>query len=118
MASLQETPAPRGVRLKEVYEPNGKTDIDIIAIHGLDTTSAETWVWKPRDNSSHVNWLSDEKMLPSRVGNASIWTCDWQADLILPAGQEPKTAEELARDVLACLEAHIRDTGPYRRSRE
>src|SRR5947209_3040401 len=43
----------RGVRLHQVHpSPNGsKTDIDIIAIHGLDTKSPDTWIWDPRGAS-------------------------------------------------------------------
>lgn len=47
-------------------------------------------------------------MLLSRVSNADIWTCNWQADLRLPTGQGPKSFEELARDLKAALESYAR----------
>ncbi|KAL6850728.1 hypothetical protein ACO1O0_007853 [Amphichorda felina] len=65
-------------------QPNEKpgVGIDIIAIHGLGAKSPDTWTWKDRkDPKTQVNWLSDPKMLPSVVGSARIFTCDWPADM-------------------------------------
>ncbi|KAI2468563.1 hypothetical protein F4781DRAFT_397638 [Annulohypoxylon bovei var. microspora] len=62
---------------------SNKKDVDIIAIHGLDTHSPKTWVAWLKDGdptSDEVNWLQDEKMLPSVVGNARIFTYDWNAN--------------------------------------
>lgn len=100
---------PIGIKLVKVHAAlDTQADVDIIAIHGLDTDSTSTWSWVPRDSGPVVNWLSDTSMLPRSVGNANIWTCDWQAHLLLPPGQAPKTLEELARDLLSTLEAHLR----------
>ncbi|KAF7545220.1 hypothetical protein G7Z17_g9344 [Cylindrodendrum hubeiense] len=96
----------RGVYLCPVPIPNGdesETDVDIIAIHGLDTKSPDTWTWKtnPKDPSDPgVNWLSDPHMLLSKVGSARIFTCDWPADMFEPSNMTQKTNEEFARRLL------------------
>ncbi|KAI0408886.1 hypothetical protein F4802DRAFT_546886 [Xylaria palmicola] len=62
---------------------SGKQDIDIIAIHGLDTHSPKTWIaWKEdgKPDSGDVHWLRDEHMLPSVIQNARIFTYDWNAN--------------------------------------
>jgi hypothetical protein len=33
-------------------ENEAEADVDIIAIHGLDTKSPDTWNWKPKDGNS------------------------------------------------------------------
>lgn len=44
---IQDSPADQkqGVRLSQVYAPKNQTEaeVDIIAIHGLDTKSPDTW---------------------------------------------------------------------------
>ncbi|KAK3944508.1 hypothetical protein QBC46DRAFT_337545 [Diplogelasinospora grovesii] len=113
--SRQECPAPegptqsprqiRGVRLKQVYPPpedETETDVDIIAIHGLDTKSPDTWIWKSKHpDKPDVNWLADKDMLPTRVGRARIFTCDWPSDLFEKPDLIRKTLEEFARLLLA-----------------
>lgn len=87
------------VRLCQVNPDKNETDtdIDIIAIHGLDTKSPDTWVWvDPNDPNNTVNWLADRRMLPSRVGAARIFTCDWPADLLQPSDLVQKTDDEIA----------------------
>ncbi|OAL45118.1 hypothetical protein IQ07DRAFT_520779, partial [Pyrenochaeta sp. DS3sAY3a] len=69
-------------------------DIDIIAIHGLDTNSEKTWTW--RGNGRKVNWLADPDMLPSRVERVRIFTYDWPADLLQPSDLVQKTQDEFA----------------------
>jgi len=92
--------SPRqGACLRQVHPENGgtDTDIDIIAIHGLDTKSPDTWTWVDRKNpNTKVNWLQDPDMLPSKVGRARIFTCDWPADLRQPSDLVQKTVGELA----------------------
>ena len=80
----------RGVHLTQVKldRDNADTDIDIIAIHGLDTTSRDTWTWKdprdPKNEERWVNWLHPG-MLPESVDRARIFMCDWPADLLQPS---------------------------------
>ncbi|EGX93752.1 Armadillo-type fold domain containing protein [Cordyceps militaris CM01] len=95
----EEIPRADGaIRLHQVNPDKTEynTDIDIIAIHGLNTRSPGTWTWRrptrfwARIWASHpeepgVNWLQDERMLPAQVGNARIFTCDWPADLYQPS---------------------------------
>ncbi|KAK7430467.1 hypothetical protein QQZ08_002986 [Neonectria magnoliae] len=41
----------RGVHLTQVHprpDDEAETDVDIIAIHGLDTKSPDTWIWTPK----------------------------------------------------------------------
>ncbi|KAK0764442.1 hypothetical protein N5P37_003844 [Trichoderma harzianum] len=94
----------RGVSLTQVYPSPGadaETDIDIIAIHGLDTKSLDTWVWKSKLPYGDVNWLASPQMLPARVGRARIFTCDWPSDLFEQPDLIQKTTEEFARLLLA-----------------
>ncbi|KAI0855015.1 ARM repeat-containing protein [Xylaria cubensis] len=76
---------PRRLGLQQVYPRPGdnsiKTEIEIVAIHGLDTHSPKTWVaWKDGDSTLEVHWLKDEEMLPSVIKNARISTYDWNAN--------------------------------------
>ena len=91
--------ARRGVHLCQVSPEKSEadTDIDIVAIHGLDTKSPDTWTWvNPSDPRETVNWLADHRMLPSEVGAARIFTCDWPAGLLQPSDLVQKTIEECA----------------------
>ncbi|KAK4642940.1 hypothetical protein QC761_0062650 [Podospora bellae-mahoneyi] len=90
-----------GISLRQVNPDKNEanTDIDIIAIHGLDTKSPDTWVWvDPNDPNNTVNWLADRRMLPSRVGAARIFTCDWPADL-RQQSSVPTTLHESAQSL-------------------
>lgn len=103
LQSLQQT---RGVTLFQVYpqpESSTETDIDIIAIHGLDTKSPDTWVWEPK--GANINWLKQSDMLPKRIPTARIFTCDWPADLLEQTGSVQKTIDEFARLLLAGIKS-------------
>ncbi|KAK0754456.1 hypothetical protein B0T18DRAFT_37303 [Schizothecium vesticola] len=95
----------KGVNLRQVYPcPDDKTatDVDIIAIHGLDTQSPDTWIWDPK--GARVNWLEDPHMLPRRFSTARIFTCDWPAALFEQPGFVQKMIDEFARLLLAGIE--------------
>ncbi|PMB65161.1 Protein NLRC3 [Beauveria bassiana] len=102
-------PTHKGVQLVEVTcgRNEANTDIDIIAIHGLDTTSRDTWTWKdprdPKNNLTWVNWLHPG-MLPESVDRVRIFTCDWPADLLVPSDLIQKTIEEYAVLLLEGIE--------------
>ncbi|KAJ2979455.1 hypothetical protein NUW58_g7194 [Xylaria curta] len=85
-----------------------ETGLDIIALHGLDTKSPDTWMWKtnPEDHSEcGVNWLADETMLPKAVaGRARIFTCDWPADLLEPRTLVEHSFQELSSILLAGIQ--------------
>lgn len=53
------------------------TEVSVIAIHGLGTTTPRTWEYKTRTRP--VNWLSDSDMLPAVVPSARIYTFSWNA---------------------------------------
>ncbi|KAL7907364.1 hypothetical protein GGI35DRAFT_470583 [Trichoderma velutinum] len=95
----------RGVVLNQVNTTDardGEPDVDIIAIHGLDTKSPETWTWRSQDGSRpNVNWLADPDMLPSKMKRARIFTCDWPAELFQESDSIPWTVREFARRLLA-----------------
>ncbi|KAM3526335.1 hypothetical protein MY4038_006891 [Beauveria bassiana] len=81
-------------------------DIDIIAIHGLDTKSPNTWTWKdPNDATKQINWLQNAEMLPSVVGRARIFICDWPADMFQKS--IPSTLEESAQFLLHSITLHL-----------
>jgi hypothetical protein len=83
------------------------TDIDIIAIHGLDTKSPDTWTWKAKHPRDNVNWLADPEMLPSQVGAARIFTCNWPADLLQPSELVQKRIEEYALLLLDAIDREL-----------
>jgi hypothetical protein len=94
--------------LVQVYpiDENAGADIDIIAIHGLDTRSPDTWTWRdPNNRKTQVNWLQDPEMLPSIVGRARIFTCDWPADMFQKS--IPTTLEESAQFLLRVTRQHL-----------
>ncbi|TLS21304.1 uncharacterized protein PpBr36_10322 [Pyricularia pennisetigena] len=102
------SPHPRNVSVHK-FDPNliaAETDIDIIAIHGLDTKSPDTWTWRDPKHPTNpgVNWLADKDMLPEALGKACIFHCDWPADLFESTEFAPKHIEELARLLLAGLQ--------------
>ncbi|KAF1365074.1 hypothetical protein EJ07DRAFT_97345 [Lizonia empirigonia] len=104
-------------RLHQVFPANDGlkksgpgSDIDIIAIHGLDTNSLDTWRWRVPNNCktgprTAVNWLSDPDMLPAVVGRARIFTCDWPAEL-LQQSSVPMTLHECARSLRDSILQH------------
>ncbi|KAM0539542.1 hypothetical protein ACHAO7_012078, partial [Fusarium culmorum] len=77
------------VGLTQVYpEPDSKYNNqelrnDIVALHGLDATSPETWIAWVVDgdaNSGDVNWLKDKHMLPKFMPDSRILTYQWNAN--------------------------------------
>lgn len=63
----------------------------VIAIHGMNTTSPETWqALKIQEDKSqgYCNWLSDEGMLPSVIPNSQIWTFHYNASWLSDAPVE------------------------------
>jgi hypothetical protein len=75
------SPSPsiqQGVRLCQLNDDKdgSDTDINIIAIHSLDTRSPNTWTWGAKKSRNPVNWLADPEMLPSKVGAARIFICN------------------------------------------
>lgn len=111
-------PRARGVQLCQVNpaKTEADTDIDIIAIHGLDTESPGTWTWvNPSHRTESVNWLADRRMLPSEVGAARIFTCDWPADLLQPSHLVQKTIEEYALLLLDGIQRALFVTDTRRR---
>ncbi|KAI1424772.1 ARM repeat-containing protein [Xylaria sp. FL1777] len=102
----QPSSRARGVRLCQVYPSPGSeatTDVDVIAIHGLDTDSPRTWTWKHKGQKQDVNWLEDPDMLPQRIPRARIFTCNWPADLFEESDLVQKTIDEFARVLLASI---------------
>ncbi|GKT92454.1 peptidaseCc14 [Colletotrichum tofieldiae] len=97
----ESLPQPhRGVRVRQVHPiQSEETDIDIIAVHGLDTNSPGTWEDRSKGKPT-VNWLADEGMLPQEVSRARIFTCDWPADLFRDSNVQENTMDELARLLL------------------
>ncbi|KAI0414730.1 hypothetical protein F5X98DRAFT_389615 [Xylaria grammica] len=90
---LKQTPqaqrGPKTVHLKQLNPGKGDadTDIDIIAIHGLDTQSADMW----RDKNTGFNWLHHLCLGPDRLDRVRVFTCDWLAALFQPTNLVQKT---------------------------
>lgn len=99
-----------------------ETDIDIIALHGLDTKSPDTWTYShpapSLKGSQHenlgevgINWLENENMLPANLGPARIFTCDWPAELFRPLQLIQMDMEEYARLLLETIQGQLFDVG-------
>jgi hypothetical protein len=106
--SGRSTRSTQGVHLSHVNPDKTEidTDIDIVAIHGLDTESPHTWTWK----TTGVNWLQDPAMLPREAETARIFTCDWPADLFSPSDLIQKRIEEYARLLLDGIQQQLLTT--------
>ncbi|KAF7551742.1 hypothetical protein G7Z17_g4776 [Cylindrodendrum hubeiense] len=106
VANMARQTSPPAFDQVHPVDENTRTDIDIIAIHGLDTKSPDTWIWKdPKHPKEQVNWLKDSKMLPSEVGRARIFTCDWPTNLFQKS--IPTTLEESAHFLLRSIRQHL-----------
>ncbi|KAI0100976.1 armadillo-type protein [Nemania sp. FL0031] len=106
---MQSPEQKQPVRLcrQDGSEGVAETNVDIIAIHGLDAKSPDTWIWKENHNDPSevgVNWLADINMLPSIAKRARIFTCDWPADLLETQTLAPNSFEELANRLLAGIQ--------------
>lgn len=107
VTTTSRTPAvnrPRAVEFNLVgppdkITPETDTGIDIIAIHGLDTKSPETWAYKTPDGQQ-VNWLVDGNMLSREVPGTRIYTCNWPAAMFETNDSVPFGIEELATSLL------------------
>ncbi|QLI73503.1 uncharacterized protein G6M90_00g094850 [Metarhizium brunneum] len=99
----------KDARLTQIHpspDSNIETDIDIIAIHGLDTKAPETWTWRDRCHpKNNVNWLEQEDMLPHNVGNARIFVCNWEAEMFQKS--TPTNLEESAQSFLRIMRHHL-----------
>ncbi|KFG83770.1 hypothetical protein MANI_116461 [Metarhizium anisopliae] len=99
----------KDARLTQIHpspDSNIETDIDIIAIHGLDTKAPETWTWRDRCHpKNNVNWLEQEDMLPHKVGNARIFVCNWEAEMFQKS--TPTNLEESAQSFLRIMRHHL-----------
>ncbi|OQE13653.1 hypothetical protein PENFLA_c045G03245 [Penicillium flavigenum] len=97
----------QGVHLCQVHptsEDDTKTEIDIIAIHGLDTKSPDTWVWRSSSTDKDgINWLAHPDMLPDKAKRARIFYCDWPARLFNEQSTIEMTVTELARRLLLAI---------------
>ncbi|KAL8303425.1 hypothetical protein RB600_007056 [Gaeumannomyces tritici] len=109
--ALEATTQPSQQCLSQINPDKSEmdTDIDIIAIHGLDTKSPDTWTWKntrdPKNEAKWANWLQDTDMLPNKVERVRIFTCDWPADLLQKS--IPTTLQESARVLLDNINRHL-----------
>lgn len=98
------------------YKSFEETEVDIIAIHGLDTKSPDTWTWKSNkrkaadrneeETETDLNWLANASMLPKVAGKARIYTLNWPSKL-LDHSPTPTTLEESAEFLLNEVTRHI-----------
>ncbi|KAH7324513.1 hypothetical protein B0I35DRAFT_424355 [Stachybotrys elegans] len=122
--SRRKPPSPphrQSVRLSQIHplKTEADTDVDIIALHGLNAKSPNTWTWEdPRDHHSAgkcVNWLAHPEMLPKIAGRARIFTCDWPSKLFLPSELVQRTDKELALLLLDAIQREIGETSSIKR---
>ncbi|KAF5581272.1 peptidase C14 [Fusarium pseudocircinatum] len=106
----------RGVDLVPAHVPENGEDsgIDIIAIHGLNTKSPETWTFQNKNKDTKglplaervkkgVNWLTDKHMLPSQIPDTYIYTCDWPAELFETKDLAPLDIDQLSMSLLKAI---------------
>ncbi|KAJ2988055.1 hypothetical protein NUW58_g4179 [Xylaria curta] len=89
--------------LRQIYpdERDANSEFDIIAIHGLDTTSDETWTWRDQNNKNlKIDWLKHPDMLRANFPKARIFTYDWPAQMFKSNCTIERTPKELARLLL------------------
>lgn len=92
---------PQGLRQIYPDKSDAKSEFDIIAIHGLDTTSVHTWTWRDRNSKNlDVDWLRDPSMLPTEFPIARIFTYDWPAEMFKSNSTIELTTKSLARRLL------------------
>ncbi|KAI1357155.1 hypothetical protein F5Y08DRAFT_347218, partial [Xylaria arbuscula] len=111
----QAPPTQRHVSLEQLNPDKNEanTDIDIIAIHGLDTRSADTW----KDKNTGFNWLHDLCLGQRRLDKVRIFTCDWPAALFQPTNLVQKTTLEYARVLLEGIQ-QVRQPATFTRGRD
>lgn len=114
------TLAKQGLTELTVGRDDRDTDIDVIAIHGLDTASPETWTWKdqndPNNEERWVNWL-ESPMLPDHIDRIRVFTFNWPADLFESSTNVPKSLDQYATRLLNGIQQglHNRGAGTGRR---
>ncbi|ETS75574.1 hypothetical protein PFICI_12518 [Pestalotiopsis fici W106-1] len=99
---------PRPVRLDQInplINKDTNIDLDVIAIHGFDARSPDTWTYKSTANEPGVNWLENPEMLPGVVGSARIFTCDWPSDFFESSDFVQKTFDKFAEGLLDGIES-------------
>ncbi|KAM3077065.1 hypothetical protein ACMFMF_004980 [Clarireedia jacksonii] len=81
--SQQESPLPRLYPIFPADGSKGDTNVDIIAVHGIETISPKTWIAYQQDTEPRghaCNWLEDDNMLPSVIKGARIWAFDYNSN--------------------------------------
>ena len=63
-----------------------RTTVDIVAVHGLDTSSPDTWTYDAKDDSPPVNWLVDSDTPHKSLPKARILIYNWVSNLFHPKG--------------------------------
>ncbi|RWA05289.1 hypothetical protein EKO27_g9813 [Xylaria grammica] len=109
---VEDRPPRRPEGLCRIY-PEGnyaESEFDIIAIHGLNTSSAETWTWRDRETGVEMNWLSHKDMLQNNFPSARIFTYDWPADIFKSHRTIEQTTKELARRLLFAVRSRDAQT--------
>ncbi|MCJ1312481.1 hypothetical protein MMC25_006155 [Agyrium rufum] len=100
------------------HESQDKTEIDIIAVHGLDSDVDSTWTYQSEDGLRHVNWLSDPGMLPRIVPKARIMVSNdvvkiWLGDYTIFDIERPNVLSFLSAIALALIFANRRGELQY-----
>jgi hypothetical protein len=97
--------------LKLLREPtsspdkDGKTIIDIVAVHGLGAHPDDTWSKKRGEGGEArwVNWLQEEKMLPAVVPNARIMRYGYKSNNSREASSRTETRAQGRQEISYCI---------------
>ncbi|KAM7213619.1 hypothetical protein V8F06_011005 [Rhypophila decipiens] len=83
--------------LERVYSARDhahEIELDVVAIHGLDTDpgrSFQAYEVEGDSNSRLVNWLGDKDMLPEKLAKvpSRVFTYSWNANTFYDASDKP-----------------------------
>ncbi|KAK2601581.1 hypothetical protein QQS21_004899 [Conoideocrella luteorostrata] len=65
-----------------LYQPEGgKTEVDIVFVHGLGGDRIDTWTWRDKDLDDTTFWPGDRELLPTDCPTARILSFGYNADI-------------------------------------
>lgn len=97
----------------EIYYSHYLTCYSIVAIHGLETTSERTWVYKKKGEEKEINWLDNEEMLPAAVPEARIFTYNWDANYYRDGNSAD--LNDHGRSLISYLHGRLKHEGEQRK---
>jgi len=86
-------------------QANRNSDISIVAVHGIGAHPNDTWCQKVKASEcteeGYINWLQDERMLPSSVPHSRILRYGYESQWFGDAAISNKASTVAQRLLLA-----------------